>query len=107
VRIEFDPPTFATGFERESGVDAVRVVVATGLTSSGVAPAVVKYARDETTPGEEVETLPEPPLPPVAEMVTGEAPMTVKGVQDAEPEHDAVVVETLPKRAGVALLDVQ
>jgi len=47
--------------------------------------------------GEEVEIEPEPPVPPVAEIVIGEEPMTVNGVQEAEPEQEAEVVATVAK----------
>ena len=36
--------------------------------------------------------MPEPPVPPLAEIVIGDEPITVKGEQEAEPEHDAVDV---------------
>ena len=38
--------------------------------------------------------------PAVAEIVIGEAPMIVKGVHEASPVHDTVVVATEPKRDG-------
>jgi hypothetical protein len=94
VRTELVPPTLATGLERVRGLVAVRVVVAVVPRSSGKAPEVVHVARPLTAGVVDVETVPEPPAPPVAEIVIGEEPMTVKEEHEAEPEHEAVVVET-------------
>ena len=40
--------------------------------------------------------MPEPPEPPVEEIVIGDEPIIVKGVQEAEPEQEAVVVASPP-----------
>ena len=37
----------------------------------------------------------------------GDEPITVKGVHEASPEHDTDVVATLPRVAGVPLVEVQ
>jgi hypothetical protein len=45
--------------------------------------------------------------PPVLEIVIGEEPNIVNDVHEVEPEHEAVVVATFPRRAGVAEFEVQ
>lgn len=67
--------------------------VATLPNKAGVALVVVQYAKKPCVSLVEVETV--PLLPPVAFMVTGEAPNTVKAVQEAEPVHVTVVVGVL------------
>lgn len=64
---------------------------------AGVAPVLVQKGTRPEVSEEDVATAEEPPLPPVAEIVTGEEPITVKEVQEAEPEQEAVVVATLER----------
>lgn len=97
------PPTCAPSVpEKVIGPVTPSELVPTFPSSAGVAAFDVQYERNPEVSLVEVETVPDPPAPPVAEIVIGEEPMIVKGVQEAEPLQEAVVVAT-EERAFVPL----
>lgn len=76
----------------KSGLTKVKFVLPAIV--AGVAEFEEKVATCPDTSLVEVATFPEP-LPPVAVMVMGEDPITVKAVQEALPEQEALVVATV------------
>jgi len=76
-----------------------RVVVAIEYSFAGYPLDVPHAASCPAVSSDDVATVPDPD-PPVAVIVTGDVPMTVNEVQEAVPEHDAVVVATFANVFG-------